>query len=233
MKGLQIVMPVFNEKDALPLVVAEWHSQLTKLKIDYEFIICEDGSTDGTKELLQKLIKKYPILIDQARERRGYGKAMLSGINAATAEQVLCIDSDGQCDPNDFHKFWKTRNLNTILLGERKPRQDTKLRKIYSFIFHIFFKILYRDKLKDPSSCFMLAPTKILQKLSKQIAYTEESFRWGVCAAALKYKVKIDEIRINHRKRISGRTRVFTLKNTPGIVYRGAKGIVQIKQSPL
>lgn len=231
MKSLQVIMPVYNEKTALPIVIEEWAHVLSALSINYEFIICEDGSTDGTKEILTELKHKYPLVVNQANQRRGYGNAMLSGIKQSRAKQLLCIDSDGQCDPNDFAKFWASRNNHTILLGERKPRRDTKLRRVYSFFFHLFFKLFYFDNLKDPSSCFMLAPSRVIKKLSSDILYSAESFRWGVCAAAIKKKVAIKEIRINHRNRLSGRTRVFTLKNTPGIVLRGAIGILRIKFS--
>lgn len=231
MKSLHVIMPVYNEVAALPIVVEEWASMLTSLSINYQFIICEDGSIDGTKELLTTLQKKYPIIASQTDTRRGYGKAMLAGIKLANAEYVACLDADGQCNPQDFIKFWQARDRKVILLGERKPRRDTKLRKVYSFLFHLFFKMLYQDHIKDPSSCFMLAPSKVLKNLSRQIAFAEESFRWGVCAAALKNNIKIKEIRINHRKRLSGRTRVFTISNTPGIVFRGMKGMIQIKLS--
>lgn len=231
MKSLQVIMPVHNEKIALPIVIKEWSTTLSSLKINYEFIICEDGSTDGTQKILAKLANKFPIIINHSLKRRGYGNAMLSGIDESTADYLLCIDSDGQCDPKDFEKFWKVRNTNTILLGERKPRRDSRLRKIYSFMFHMFFKVLYLDNIKDPSSCFMLSPRELMRSISNQVAYSAESFRWGVCAASLKNNISIKELPINHRLRISGTTRVFTLKNIPGIVFRGMKGILQIRFS--
>ena len=57
MNSISIVLPVHNERDSLEKLISSWNSTLTSEKVDHEFILVEDGSTDGTKELIVKLEK--------------------------------------------------------------------------------------------------------------------------------------------------------------------------------
>ena len=59
--SISIILPVFNDVKSLEYVLSVWDKYLNEKKIIHEFVICEDGSTDGTKELINNLYKKYPI----------------------------------------------------------------------------------------------------------------------------------------------------------------------------
>ena len=62
MKSISIVFPVYNEKENLEKLISSWDESLKLHNTDHEFVIVEDGSTDGTKELILELEKKYPIV---------------------------------------------------------------------------------------------------------------------------------------------------------------------------
>ena len=100
--SISIVLPVYNEVKSLSHVLLAWSQYLIKKKIRHEFVICEDGSTDGTKKLISKLKKKYPISDQSVKNRRGYGRGVISGIISSKYNYILCIDSDGQCMPDSF-----------------------------------------------------------------------------------------------------------------------------------
>ena len=69
---LSIILPVFNEVKSLEHVISSWSKYLIEKKITHEFVICEDGSTDGTKELIRKLEKIYIVSNQSSKDRRGY-----------------------------------------------------------------------------------------------------------------------------------------------------------------
>lgn len=100
--SISIILPVFNEVKSLEHVLLSWNKYLNEKEIFHEFVICEDGSTDGTKELITWLEKKYPISNQSSKDRRGYGPGVISGIIASKFDYILCIDSDGQCMPDFF-----------------------------------------------------------------------------------------------------------------------------------
>ena len=61
MKNISVVLPVFNEKKSLFYVIDTWHKFFVNQNINHEFVVCEDGSTDGTKQLIKEIKSKYPI----------------------------------------------------------------------------------------------------------------------------------------------------------------------------
>ena len=90
--NLSIILPVHNEVGSLERVVSEWDSSLHKIPgLHHVFIICEDGSTDGTKELIIELEHRYSIVKNSVPWRRGYGQAVCDGIMLSETDYVLCI----------------------------------------------------------------------------------------------------------------------------------------------
>jgi glycosyltransferase involved in cell wall biosynthesis len=229
MVDLNIVLPVYNEVNSIGRVLKEWSGAIDTLGINYEFIICEDGSTDGTKDLVKKLKDNYPIKLSQKESQRGYGKAVIDGINLANSRFVLCIDSDGQCDPNDFGVFWRNKDTSDVLIGWRTNRQDNILRKIYSGSFKIIFSILFSSELHDPSAPFVLFSKDKIIKYINYLFYLREGFWWGFVGMCQKKKLSVKEIPITHRLRMSGGTRVFAFSKIINIALRNLIGLFKLK----
>ncbi len=229
--SLSIILPVFNEVKSLEYVISSWSEYLNKEKIVHEFVICEDGSTDGTKELIKKLEKIFSISNQSVENRRGYGKGVISGINAAKYEFILCIDSDGQCMPDSFGEFYKNRNIADVLIGCRSPRKDPKIRIIYSRLFKLIHDYLFDSKIKDPSCPYVLAKKNVFINLIGKLSYMREGFWWGFVGAAKMYKLKFYEINIIHYERYDGSTVVYKFSKMPIIILRNIMGLIRLKRS--
>src|SRR5882724_6393409 len=101
--NLSIILPVYNEVDSLEEVISEWDAALRKIPdLRHTFLICEDGSTDGTQDLIRALEGRYSIVNNSVSWRRGYGQAVRAGIARARTDYILCIDSDGQIGPDQI-----------------------------------------------------------------------------------------------------------------------------------
>ena len=228
---LSIILPVFNEVKSLEHVISSWSKYLIEKKITHEFVICEDGSTDGTKELIRKLEKIYIVSNQSSKDRRGYGKGVISGIIAAKYEFILCIDSDGQCMPDSFDEFFRDRNIADILIGNRKPRMDPKIRIIYSKLFKLIHDYLFNSKIQDPSCPYVLARKDIYKKLINKLGFMREGFWWGFVGAAKMYKLKFHQINIIHYERYDGSTVVYKFSKMPMIIFRNILGLIKLKRS--
>ena len=128
---LEILMPVHNEARVLPILIPAIHENI-KDTTNYSFIVCEDGSTDGTKEILKKLKKKYLIKLIVGKKRKGFSRAVQDGIKKAESDYLLMMDSDGQCDFSNILKFWKYRSHFDSINAFRKKRIDYAYRKLFS-----------------------------------------------------------------------------------------------------
>ena len=232
-ENISICLPIYNEADNISIVIKEWLDLMQKLSIDFKIICSEDGSTDGTKEIIKQFCEKNPRIINNTSdEKRGYTKAVISGVNVADTEYILCIDSDGQCDPVDFINFWENREKveeNFFLIGKRTNRKDGMFRLIISKIFKIFHKILFNNNLSDPSCPYVFFKKKQFHLIEKKLNYTQEGFWWGFVGACILNKYKFYEIKINHRKRFKGNTNVYKLHKIPLIALRNAWGLVKLR----
>lgn len=231
MSTLSIILPTHNEVRSIEYVIENWNNYLVKENIKHEFVVCEDGSTDGTKELITSLSKKYPIQNESLIDRRGYGGGVLTGIKASKYKYLLCIDSDGQCMPDSFDIFWKNKETSDILIGIRDPRMDPIVRKIYSFLFLILHRFLFISNIKDPSCPYILAKKEVYLRLVPYSSYMREGFWWGFIGAALKLKMNISQYSIKHYLRYDGVSVVYKPSKMPAIILRNIIGLIKLRFS--
>jgi len=138
MKELIIVMPVFNEQASVRKVILEWFQEIENWTEDFTFLVINDGSRDETLANLYRLHKQLgPRLEIIDRENRGHGASCLQGYAIAcerSAQWVLQLDSDGQCDPQYFFRLWRLREKNDVIYGYRYRRDDGWRRSVASFV---------------------------------------------------------------------------------------------------
>jgi hypothetical protein len=228
--NLSIILPVHNEVESLENVVTDWDGSLRKIPgLHHVFIICEDGSTDGTKELIIELERRYPILNNSVAWRRGYGKALRDGIGLSKTDYVLCVDGDGQIGPDQMNEVWRRRSENQFLMGWRCPRLDSSIRLICSKLFKLYHQLLFPNRLHDPSCPFVLGHAKLFERVGPLLVYMKEGFWWGFVGACCKVKIPVEEIPLHHCERFAGDTRVYRLAKMPGIMLRNGIGLLKLR----
>lgn len=135
---LLIVLPVFNEQASVRKVICEWFQEIENWTEDFVFLAINDGSSDGTLAILERLREVLgPRLEIISRENRGHGQTCLQGYRIAGERNIpwiLQIDSDGQCDPQYFFRFWRNREMFDVLYGHRVRRDDGWRRILASWV---------------------------------------------------------------------------------------------------
>jgi dolichol-phosphate mannosyltransferase len=226
--NLQILMPVYNEAENIEKQITKI-DQILKKKINFSFLICEDGSRDKSLEILTKLKKKFKIKIISKKEKQGYSTAVMSGIKKATADYLLIMDSDGQCDPKQIFKFWNLRNQGDIVAGYRVKRQDFLYRKFFSDFAKFVYRFFFNVYLKDPSFAFSLIKRKVYKSLLNFNPSMPDGFFWEYNARASHKNYKIIEVGIQHKKRSFGNTKIFHFWVLPSIAFINLIGLIKIK----
>ena len=150
---LSLVAPVYNERECIEEFVKEADTALSKLDRSYEIVCVDDGSKDGSRELMLKLRDKYPTLRVIGLDRNcGQSAAFGAGIEFAKGEVIALIDSDLQNDPADIGSMLKAMEgpeKPTCVAGRRAKRQDNFVRKISSWIANTVRKWLTKDPVRD------------------------------------------------------------------------------------
>jgi dolichol-phosphate mannosyltransferase len=216
---VEILLPVHNEADSIEATVRELYSELSP-QVSLRFLICEDGSKDNTKEILRRLSESIPMNLILSDERKGYSRAVRDGMKAMEAPYLLCLDSDGQCDPKDFASFWRVRTGSDVILGWRVNRADNLLRKLMSRTFYRVYKLLYGVPVHDPSCPYVLARKEVIDRLVDELGAMQQGFWWEFVARVHRHGYSIQELPVNHRLRSAGTTQVYKLRKLPGIGWR-------------
>ena len=230
---ISIVLPVHNEFLNLGKLIKEWDIELKKItNIQYEFVKVEDGSSDGTKELIIELEKTFHINNLSSEKKRGYSQAVLDGIKASKGNYILCTDSDNQIKVSSLiENINNLPNGDIFLFGARTPRNDPVHRKIYSKMFKILHDLLFKSGLLDPSCPFVLGQKETFNKLPEEfLLKMREGFWWGFVAVSKKKQINFNEVQIKHFKRSQGDAG-YQLNQMPGIILRNVIGLFKIKLS--
>jgi dolichol-phosphate mannosyltransferase len=146
-------MPVYNEEASVGAVVGEWMPVLEALGERFVLLALDDGSRDGTVDVLRALQLRFPDrLVVSSHANRGHGQTCLEGYRHASAlgaSFVLQIDSDGQCDPRFLQELWRLRHGSTVIYGVRTRREDGVIRMAMSralrALLHLRFGVDCRD----------------------------------------------------------------------------------------
>jgi len=216
---LEVLLPVHNEAETIQATIREIYEELSP-QVRMRFIVCEDGSRDGTQAILRRLSREIPMNLSLSDARKGYSRAVRDGMQALQAPCLLCLDSDGQCDPKDFWKFWNARHEADVLLGWRTDRADTLLRRSLSRFFHFFYRAVFRVPVHDPSCPYILCRQEVVVRLLPELGAMQEGFWWEFVARAHRRGYSIKELPVHHRRRAGGATQVYKFRKMPGIFFR-------------
>jgi len=225
---LEILLPVHNEAESIEATIREIYDEISP-HVSMRFIICEDGSKDNTQAVLTQLSQIVPMRLIMSAARKGYSKAVVDGMSALEAPFLLCLDSDGQCDPRDFWQFWEARLQYDVLIGWRTQRADNPMRLLMSRTFYYVYELFFRVPIHDPSCPYMLTRRNVVQKLIKTQGEMQQGFWWEFMARVQLAGYSIKEFPIHHRLRSAGTTQVYKLRKLPGIAYHHFLALFKIR----
>ncbi len=202
MRGISVVVPVYNESENIILCLEELETVLSQLGEPYEIIFIDDGSSDGTPEILAEAANdnEHVVLIEF---RRNFGQtaAMAAGFEHARYEFVVPMDGDLQNDPSEIGKMInKIDEGYDLVAGWRKNRQDAYIsRKLPSKIANRIISWATGVTLND-YGCSL----KVMRRdVAKSIKLYGEMHRF-IPALAAEFGAKIAEVPVHHRPRIHG-----------------------------
>lgn len=204
---LSVVIPLLNEEESLPELCAWIQKVMITNNYSYEVILIDDGSTDNSWEVIEKLRKENDC-IKGIRFQRNYGKsaALNEGFKAAQGEVIITMDADLQDSPDEIPDLRKMILVDgfDLVSGWKKKRYDNKLTKnIPSKLFNAATRAVSGIKLND-FNCGLKAYRK---KVVKSIEVYGEMHRYIPVIAKWSGFRKIGEKVVEHRARKYGVTK--------------------------
>ena len=135
---LMLLMPAYNEQASVRKVVIEWFQEVANWTEHFVFFAINDGSTDDTLQILLRLREQLGNRLEVSDQANiGHGQSCLIGYLEACSRSipfVFQIDSDGQCDPQYFFRFWRYRHKFDVIYGHRRVREYCWRRLVASYV---------------------------------------------------------------------------------------------------
>jgi dolichol-phosphate mannosyltransferase len=218
--SLSVVIPVHNEVANVGPLLAQASASLKD--VPHEIIFVDDASTDGTVAELNKLRTQTPFLrILRHASQAGQSAAMHTGARAARGAWVGTLDGDGQNDPADLVKLWRTAESESdqaagLYIGHRVSRHDNGVRIISSRVANGVRKRLLRDSVPD-SGCGV----KLFRRdVFLSMPYFDHMHRF-LPALIQRENLAVRSVPVGHRPRQAGRSKY-------GVMNRLWVGIVDL-----
>ena len=162
---LSVIIPAYNEKNTLMALL----NKVEAVPIEKEIIIIDDGSVDGTKQILKELSYKNIRAFFHERNQ-GKGEAIRTGLKAATGDIVIIQDADLEYEPMDYLKL-----IPLIHSGRAQVVYGSRIRGSKDRSYHRYYwggrfvtfvaNILYRIKITDEPTCYKMFRKEIIDKI--------------------------------------------------------------------
>ena len=165
--SLYIVMPAYNEAEAIEAVVTSWYSVLNGKGDASRLVVADSGSTDATHEILKRLQEKLPqleILADTGKQHGPKVIALYKHAIRKGAAFVFQTDSDGQTAPEEFDAFWQMRNKHSAVIGWRNARGDGKSRAFVERVVCLLLRCIFGVKVPDANAPYRLMQSDLLAR---------------------------------------------------------------------
>ncbi|MDP3769557.1 MAG: glycosyltransferase family 2 protein [Candidatus Sungbacteria bacterium] len=199
---LSIIIPVYNEKRTIAELLGRVSAAPVQNYIK-EIILVNDGSNDGSKEVLPGLAAMHNARLISHRTNKGKGAAIRTALSYTTGDLVLIQDADLEYDPADYEKLLAAQSTDTpVVYGSRNLGKTNRGYSHYvlgAALLTRMTNLLFGAKLTDMYTCYKLFPRAMLNNLV--LRQNGFSFEAEVTAKILKKHIPIVEVPIHYYPR--------------------------------
>jgi glycosyltransferase involved in cell wall biosynthesis len=200
-RKLSVIVPVYNERNTVAEIVRQMRA--VELPLEREVVIVDDGSTDGTRDILKQLADSTVRVVVHPRNQ-GKGAAVRTGLAQVTGDLVLIQDADLEYDPEDWPKLLAPvlKGRAQVVYGSRftgERRNMLFLHWVGNRLLSLCTNILYNTTLSDMETCYKLFDRELIGTIN--LRANGFDFEPEVTAKVLRRGVRIYEVPISYSGR--------------------------------
>lgn len=227
---LCVVMPVYNEREAIGGVLEKWSTELDRLGIDYVIRPYNDGSKDDSLSVMKQAAAALPHVEVRDKPNGGHGPTILQGYREAAADGfdwIFQIDSDDEMGPESFAQLWSRRNDYDFLVGRRDGRKQALPRRIVSFVSRLVVRLFYgKGHVWDVNAPYRLIRVRALREVLARIP--EKTFAPNVILTGMvaRLQLRAHELPVPQHDRRTGEVSIKKWKLLKAAVRSFAQTIL-------
>ena len=229
---LSIIIPAYNEEESLPMLLEQIQDVLRTCTYNAEVIFINDGSTDGTSEVLEQLVldikdsmsgtecedlsslsekNRLQIRVIHFRRNQGKASALMTGFAEASGDIIITMDADLQDDPAEIPKLLEALHTGNcdLISGWKYPRKDPVEKRIFSFFFNRITALFTGVKLHDMNCGFKIYRSEV----AKDIHIYGDLHRY-IPILVHQAGYRVGEVKVKHHPRRFGVSK-YGLKRIP------------------
>lgn len=211
--SLSVFFPCVNEEGNIENIVKKAEEVLKKLKLKFEIIIIDDGSTDRTGQIATRLARENSnIRVIHHPKNLGYGEALKSGFYNARFDTIVYTDGDGQFDFAEVSQFLEKNKYYDLVIGYRIKRQDPFFRILFKQGWKLSLWAFFGLTLKDVDCGFKMVRKAVLEKIPHLQSSRGAMINAELAIKAKKAGFKVTEVGVHHYPRLAGQATGANLK---------------------
>lgn len=224
-KSLTLFFPCYNEKDAIGPLTKKTLNVAASICDDFEILLIDDGSSDGTSELADELANQYPQVRAVHHPRNsGYGAALQTGFRNASKEYVFYTDGDGQFDIAELPRLIPLAAHFDIVSCYRIKRQEGGLRRFNAFCWTALMRLLFNLKIKDIDCAFKLYKRDIFDHI--EMHSTGALIDTEILARAQRQGYTITQMGVHHYPRLTGQSTGSNIN----VIFRAFRELFKLRR---
>ncbi len=210
---LSVIMPVYNEEDAIVLAVDDVQRHVLDHVPGAELVVINDGSRDRTRPLLDEIAGKDPRVRVIHQQNTGHGGAVMAGLASARGECVFLVDSDRQIPLDEFSRAWREFTAGRdAVFGVRRRRHDPPLRLYLTMVVRGAVHLLFGVRLQDANVPFKLLRTTIWHEARPLVPDGTLAPSLFLAIIAKLRGHDVAELEVQHKQRDTGEVSIRRLK---------------------
>ena len=225
--SLCVVMPVYNEQDAIGAVLKKWTKTLDSIGVDYLIRAYNDGSRDDSLVVMRKIACNLRRVQICDKPNGGHGNTILTGYREAAKDGfdwIFQIDSDDEMGPEKFVELWNARGAYDFLVGTRDGRKQPWPRKIISFVSRCCVQLFYgSNTIWDVNTPYRLMRVSSFRDSYRMIPLTTFAPNVILSGIVATEGLRYYEIRVPQHDRTTGEVSIKKWK----LLKAAAKSFVQ------
>jgi glycosyltransferase involved in cell wall biosynthesis len=226
---VSVIINVFNEAGTIEQEIRELHAEIIRKLPGSELIVAEDGSTDGTKEILGRLKAELGIIHSTSAERKGYARAFRDAVALARHPYVFFSDTGGKQNFADFWKLHPYCEQYGIVSGVRTGRRDQLYRRLMTWVYNFLLRLYFHVNLHDADAGFRIYQAPLLRKIVNETWVNRHLISSELALRASYSGCQIKEVPVLYRQR-AGTSRGLPPAKIPKVIVGVLKNFSQLKQ---